>query len=152
MFVSWYVDRIYNSHRNRNNTVFIVRKVKPQWCLAWIFYNHIRLRKRKQKVVPKYRGKTLPCCKNVQNEDLHLELVRARNRIIHACVNSKKFLQKTLPSAAELILLARLRPTPERLRSASVKALIYSGIIHLCNTHMITFSSKMSFGLVGIRQ
>jgi hypothetical protein len=45
-------------------------------------------------------------------------------RIIYACAKSKKFLQTTLPSAAEVTLLARLRPTPERLPSATVKALL----------------------------
>jgi len=35
------------------------------------------------------------------------------------------FLQETLPSAAEVTLLASLLPTPERLTSATVKTLLH---------------------------
>jgi hypothetical protein len=62
MFISWYVDRICNSHKKINSNILRVRTVKPEWWLAWIFDNHIRLRRRKQKIIPKYRGKAQSYC------------------------------------------------------------------------------------------
>jgi hypothetical protein len=60
--------------------------------------------------------KTMMCIKGYSGREI---------RIIYACVKSKKYLQTTLPSAAEVTLLARLRPTPERRPSATVKALLH---------------------------
>jgi hypothetical protein len=105
---------------------FILRKVKPEWYLAWIFYIHIRLRRRKQKILLKHRGKTKSYCgkHSKLGSALTVSYGEKLELFMHA-QNSRNLYRRRSPSSAEVTLFARLRPTPERLRSATVNALLY---------------------------